>query len=104
MQVRSSLQQFIVCASSIIAASVLGLCRFNHCCRYWELKEKKKKEKKKECLVSPLVTVEIVIGEEKGEKSLLGFICSVLHASRSGFFFFSFAKAGMVFYERQSES
>ena len=53
--------------------------------------------------MSPLVTVEIVIGEEKGEKSLLGFICFVLHASRSGFFF-SFAKAGMVFYERQSES
>ena len=41
-------------------------------------------------------------GREMWE-SLLGFIYSVLHASGSKFFF-SFAEAGMVFYERQSES
>ena len=46
----------------------------------------------------------------KYEKSLLGFICSVLHASGFGvfffffFFFFSFAKASMVFYERRSKA
>ena len=104
VQVQSSLHQFWICAGLIVAASILGLWRSDcHCrsdcrCGYWGLKEKKR----------GMLGAAANYGRDhhRGREmweSLLGFIYSVLHASGSKFFF-SFAEAGMVFYERQSES